>query len=52
MSCEAFTQPPDLVKGPDALPAPAGWHVGEERAWVSSGVLPPPKGKVAQIIDG
>lgn len=52
MSCKAFTRPPQFAKGPDTLPAPAGWHVGEERARVSSGVLPPSQGKLTQIIDG
>lgn len=35
------TLPLEFVKGPETLPGTSGRHVGEERADLSSGVLPP-----------
>lgn len=33
------TLPLEFAKGPEILPGPSCWHVGQERADLSSGVL-------------
>lgn len=47
MFCNAFssaalssrTLPLEFAKGPEILPGPSRWHVGQEHADLSSGVL-------------